>query len=178
MLKQEKGEVLDKSLHYITDITILKYDEDKKILITNIPRTGNSTPIFFDEDNQIFHISVINLDHIYFFKVAFLQINSVNEKPCYIFRVKDVRKMSNNRKEPRRNVNLQGVSTDQANLCIIQVLDLSSSGIKIETDSLIEAEFVDIFFEESGQKFTKRGRVMWGRQSPNSNFYLFGVEFQ
>jgi hypothetical protein len=177
MLRQEKGEVLDKSLHYITDITILKYDENKNILITNIPRSGNSTPIIFN-DNQIFHISVINLDHIYFFKASFKQINSMNEKPCYIFKVMDVRKMSNNRKEPRRNVNLQGVSTDQSNLCIIQVLDLSSSGIKIETDSLIQAEFVDIFFEESGQKFTKRGRVMWGRESPNSNFYLFGIEFQ
>ena len=130
------------------------------------------------EKNKFFHIILTNFEKIYFFKVIFIKIVQVDDQPCCFFKVVEERSMINNRKEKRKNVNFQGVSTDNKRIHIIQVLDVSSSGIKIETSDIIEAEFVEVIFEDEGAKRVERGRIIWAKKSPNESLMLYGIEFQ
>lgn len=177
MIFNETAEILDNSYHLVSGIFLKAYLPDKKVIVTSIPRSSNSIPISF-ESNKFFHINLTNFEKIYFFKVVFMKIEDYEDKPCYFFKVIEDRSMVNNRKEPRESVYYQGVSTDDTCYHVIQVLDISPSGIKVETSEKINSEFVDVFFEENGEKRAERGRVIWARESPNENFYLFGIEFQ
>jgi hypothetical protein len=173
----ENAEVLDHSYYFMSNIFLKSYFPEKKALISSIPRSSNSTPILF-ETNKFFHIILTNFEKIYFFKVIFMKIIQMDDQPCCYFKVVEERSMVNNRKEKRQNVNFQGVSTDDKKIHIIQVLDISASGIKIETPDNIEAEFVEIIFEDEGTKRVERGRVIWKKKSPNENLMLYGIEFQ
>lgn len=177
MFENEEAEILNDSYHFLTNLLVKIYNSDRSFLVTEIPRDETDSPILFKR-SETFHIILTNFEKINFFIVTFSGINLYEGNPCCYFDVRHHRSITNNRRESRINVNYQGVVTDIQKNSIVHILDISNSGVKIETKDNITSEFVDLIFEEENKMRIERSRVIWKRSSDDLKNYLYGLEFQ
>ncbi|MGF9891797.1 PilZ domain-containing protein [Priestia megaterium] len=174
---QRPAEVISNDHRVLTNVEIVYFEEEKNYLYTLIPRSLNGSPVSFSTE-QVYNLVYTSYQNIHFFKVSFKDLAQYKGKPVYDFQVLEYKCVDNLRKEERKNVEYQAVVSDFNQIGFVTILDISYSGLKIETDYEITSEFIEVFFDEENIPRRAMGRITWEKHDIQKDLYYYGVELR
>ncbi|XIH10785.1 hypothetical protein C1N87_30660 (plasmid) [Priestia aryabhattai] len=174
---QRPAEIISNDHRVVTTVEIVYYEEGDTYLNTLIPRTLNGSPVPFSTE-EVYNLIYTSYQHIHFFKLSFSNLSEYKGKPVYTFQVIEHNCVENLRKEERKNVEYQAVVSDFNQIGFVTILDISYSGLKIETDYKITSEFIEVFFDEENISRRAMGKITWDRYDQSKNLYYYGVELR
>lgn len=167
------------------DVTILK--GGNMDIYTDVPMVDKYNRMTFQK-GQTLQISYYFGQFAYVFDVVFqetikemqkkVELNREYEEEiemCY-FLIRGVEIEKNLRKEQRRNVSYEAVLLTIEGIDHVKIVDISEGGAKIETNKLLQGNYVDLFFEEEEKKFAFQGKAVWGKQE--GSVYYYGIQFE
>lgn len=171
------AEVISSDHRVVANVKIVRFIQEEATLYTLIPRNLNGSPIPFSS-NEIYNLIYSSYEEIHFLKIMFKKLSQFEEKPVYEFKVTEYESVPNVRKEERKSVEYQAVVSDFNQIGFVTILDISYSGLKIETDYEIKSEFIELFFDEENIPRRAMGQVCWSRYDEAHNLYFYGVELR
>jgi hypothetical protein len=173
----QPAEVISFDHRVLANVKIVQFDEENQVLFTLIPRSLSGSPVPFS-NSEVYNLIYSAYDNIHFFKIVYKQLSQFNERPVYEFKVVEYKSVENVRKEERKSVEYQAVVSDFQQIGLVTILDISYSGLKIETEYEITSEFVEIFFDEENVPRRAMGQVCWSRFDEERNLYFYGIELR
>ncbi|MGF7535410.1 PilZ domain-containing protein [Bacillus mexicanus] len=173
----QTAEVITNDHRFLTNVKIVDYNQEKQELYTLIPRSLTGSPVPFST-NEEYNLIYSSYESIQFFKIFFKNLTQLDGKPVYEFSVKEYTVVENLRKEERKSVEYQAVVSDFNQIGIVTILDISYSGLRIETDYEIKAEFVEIFFDEENVPRRAMGQVCWTNFDKERKVYYHGINLK
>lgn len=140
-------------------------------ILTTIPQSDNES-IFF-EKNSIHVISHHSDDFLFKFKVCFKNFRTINKTIYYSFELIEIIELDNVRKENRQSVQFPAsfIYKDSENPNLGLIVDISDSGMKLETTRPIESNKIHIMYDDTEKKQFKIARVMWNTQIGDKFYY-------
>ncbi|MCK2000246.1 PilZ domain-containing protein [[Brevibacterium] frigoritolerans] len=171
------AEVISNDHRVLANVKIVNYDEQNKVLYTLIPRSLSGSPVPFSS-NEVYNLIYSSYEHIHFFKIIYHKLTQYGGKPAYEFEVIEYKSTENIRKEERKNVEYQAVVSDFNQVGFVTILDISYSGLRIETDYEITSEFVELFFDEENVPRRAMGKVCWTKFDQKRNLFFHGIELR
>lgn len=173
----QPAEVIADDHRVIANVKIVFFEEDNETLYTLIPRSLNGSPVPF-ANTEFYNLVCTSYESLHFFKVVFEELTQLDEKPVYKFKVLNYKGVDNLRKEERKSVEYQAVVSDFIQVGFVTILDISYSGLRIETDYKIESEFIEIFFDEENVPRRAMGKITWSEYDPDKQIHFYGVELR
>lgn len=165
------AEMYSKDHRYISHVKFIIDDNDHKIL-TAVPKTRGEF-IFFHPSEELF-LQYFSESFIYSYTVFFREIKLIKNKIYYVFDVVSFEVIENNRIESRSSAEHQAVLSDNSRSRVVTILDISGSGLKIESKSAIENTHITVYFEKGNKDFSATGKVVWKKNS--GDHFLYGVK--
>lgn len=173
----QPAEVITNDHRVIATVKIVKIDDDNQYIYTLIPRSFSGSPVPFGTTEE-YNLVYSTYEYIHFFKIQYQNLSDYKDKPVYQFKLIEQTRVDNLRKEERKNVEYQAVVSDFNQIGVVTILDMSFSGLKIETDTEIISEFVEVFFDEENVPRRAMGQVCWNRFDKERNIHLYGIELR
>ncbi len=177
MVFHQPAEIISTDHRAVSKVKLIHFDGENNILYSLIPRNLNGLPLPFST-NEVYNIVYTSYEEIHFFKVQFTRLDHFNDEPVYNFSVLDYQKVKNVRKEERKSVEYQAVVSDFNEVGHVLILDISYSGMKIESDYEIKSEFIEIFFDEENVPRRALGQICWSKYDQETKQYYYGVEIR
>ena len=145
---------------------------NNNIMITSVPKILDK-PAFFSKGEKATILSQ-DEDLIYFYMVEFLSVENNGDGPVFGFRILKHEVIKNIRKESREIVEYQALITDFIKIEYGTILDISASGMKIETRKRILSQFVEVYYDLSFKPSKKRYEVIW--EKCVGSIYYYGLQ--
>lgn len=174
MDKKLEAEILTDDHRIVTTVKIIKLQKKENKMYTMVPRNLYGRPIPF-RHKKSYNVVLKTDEQISFFQVTFLELENCDGHACYKFDTSNFHSIDDVRKEERNNVEMEAVISNFNRVGIATVLDLSHSGLKLETSNRISSEFVEIFFDDANTPKRASGRIIWEKYNENTGVYLYGV---
>lgn len=166
------AEIISDDHRVLANVSIIKADEET--VLTLVPRGSTGAPVTFPS-NQAYNLIYSTHEYIYFYKVTFDAITLHEGNPCYRYGVVESKPLLNNRKEERKNVEYQAVISDFKQVGIVTILDISDSGMKIESDQPIDSLFIELFYDEANIAKRAKGEIIWTKRDQEKDVFYYGV---
>lgn len=169
---EQQADIITNDHRLKARVNIIGIDDANNKLYTEIPRSLSGTPIPFNQQD-VYNLTYANAYEIHFLKIRYNKLTDYNNKPTSQFEILEHNQIINSRKEERRMVEYQAVVSDFTHIGVVTIIDLSTSGMKIESDYEITSEFLEIFFDDENEQKRSTGRICWSRQE--GGLYIYGV---
>lgn len=173
----QPAEVISFDHRVVANVKVVHFDQNNNTLYTLIPRSLSGSPVPFST-TEVYNLVYSSYEEIHFFKIVFRRLSQYNDKPVYEFKVEEFNSVENLRKEERKSVEYQAVVSDFNQVGFVTILDISYSGLRIETDYEITSEFVEIFFDEENVPRRAMGQVCWTKYDNERKLYFYGIELR
>lgn len=168
----QEAEIISDDHRVLARVSLLDITEHQ--VKTLVPRNDSGAPVTF-AGNEIFNLVYCDLEHIHFYRVRFKEWADANGKPCYCYDVLSAKGIVNNRKEDRKNVEYQAVISNFRQIGIVTILDISPSGMKIESKDSIDSEYIELFYDELNVSKRAKGEIIWAKSEPGSTHHYYGL---
>lgn len=148
------------------DVKLIKFN--RKHIFTSIPKEQKNTK--FEKDELL----IIR----YFFGEFSYEIHAFFEKKesiYNVFNIYDITISNNFRKERRENVFVEAIYWDQTDMKKAKILDISQSGLRMETHLQIPYNSIEIHYIHNNEMHYVKGRIKWEKNLNNS--FQYGIEF-
>jgi len=156
---------------YVSQVKFI-IDENDNTILTAVPKSRGEF-IFFHPTEEL-TLYYLTDDFIYTYHVVFREIKLIKNKIYYLFDVLSVESFENNRTEPRRYAEHQGIAQNNHQSNLVTVLDISDSGLKIESILPLSEKYVTVFFEKGSNEYSASGKIVW--EKPHNGCFLYGVK--
>lgn len=172
MNQEQIADIITNDHRVKATINIVGIDNEHSCLYTTIPRNFAGTPVPFNQQEE-YNLTYSNVYDIHFFKIRFSRLTEYKDKTVFRFEIIEHNQIKNCRKEERRMVEYQAVVSDFTHIGVVTIIDLSISGMKIESDYEINSEFLEIFFDDDNEQKRRTGRICWRRRE--GNLFIYGI---
>lgn len=174
-LENKVSEILNNNHNFISKIIISKFNSEEDIIYTYIPRDLFNSPISFVE-NECYNIINSSSGNINLFKVVFEKLIVNDDNIECKFSVQNNNSFGNVRSEIRQNVSKEAVYSDFVRTAVVNILDISRSGARIESNEKILSDYIELFFDENNTPKQALGRVLWQRFNEKNGTYMYGLK--
>lgn len=168
MVYSIEAELMSKSFEYALGVTIIKGNNLN--LFTTIPKK-NKREVSFNQ-NDALTLSYFFGDFQYHFKIEYVEIDE--DERLMMFIINEVSIEKNMRKRKREIVDLNALILDSKGMYYGTILDLSESGMKIETATPILKKKIEVHFSNEFGTELKKGKVVWEKKG--SEKYYYGIK--
>ena len=142
---------------------------NNKTLLTTIPLKNGKT-VSFDKDEEL-KISYYHGEFIYSFSLVYNEKVESNGDYFYEFLIEDVVIDNNYRKSKRDIVEFKGLIMNTREILYVNVLDVSSTGLKFETETPLDKRKVEIHYSNEDNKTIKvKGKIVWSKKISDSHY--------
>ena len=172
MKKHQVAEIISDDHRVLANVNII--DANEESVLTLVPRGTTGAPVTFP-CTEVYNLIYSTHEFIYFYKVRFSEITLFDGKPCYLYEVLESKPLKNNRKEERKNVEYQAVISDFKQVGVVTILDISHSGMKIESKEPIDSVYIELFYDEANISKRAKGEIIWTRQDKAKNVFYYGL---
>lgn len=148
---------------------------DNENILTSMPQV-NGQFIFFAPDEKI-QISCYYEDSVYLFDTEFKGIVTIKDLALYEFQIINLTISDNKRLEERKNTSLPAIITNNDEMIFATILDISETGMRIETKVPIINKKINIRFEHYDKIYSAKGIIVRKQEDKNSFIYGLKVEF-
>ena len=170
------AELSSKRFHSSLKVQIIS--GNNKTLVTSIPKK-NGEAIFFEKDDEI-KISYYHGEFVYSFSLLFNEtIKSEEGESLYEFIIDEVLIDNNYRKDKRKIVEYKGLIMNAKSIVYAEILDVSSSGLKLETETPVDKKRkLEIHYaDENNQTVKLKGKIVWTKKISDTKYqYGFKVK--
>jgi hypothetical protein len=166
------AEIISDDHRVLANVTIMTANESS--VITLVPREGTGAPIALP-CTEVLNLIFSTHEFIYFYKIRFVELTVHDGKPCYLYEVLESKQMKNLRKEERKNVEYQAVISDFKQLGVVTILDISHSGMKIESKTPIDSVYIELFYDESNTSKRAKGEIIWQKVDQLKDVFYYGL---
>lgn len=141
-----------------------------------------STIPFFEKEkvsffpNEPVDIDFFNEEWIYHFSTVFKTIVKKGEKHLYEYKIRNLSILPNKRKEKRMNTQLPAFTRHFEELLFFYVLDISKSGMKIESKHILPLRDLSVSYVENHEVFIQICDVVWKKKE--GNLFYYGLRFK
>lgn len=146
---------------------------NNKTVFISIPKR-NEEMIHF-HPNEPIEITYYKENKMYRFQTLFSNVERFRHQWFYRLIIQEVNESTNVRKEERQNVEIPSIVFGDFHYVFATILDLSSSGAKIETSAPFPKKDIILFYENEKECWIK-GSIIWEKKE-NEKYYC-GVSFQ
>lgn len=169
-----QSEIYSASLDKRFDVVISEMKNMR--IITSVPqRKGND--ITFPSE-ELLTVSYFFGHFKYSFDVHYLESIEKNGVKQYVFAIVKADIDNNFRKEMRKNVEFRAVYWTKEGISFAMILDISPSGLRIQTDKPFKDRTMELYFNEKDFNGTKKikGTIIWEKKVKNK--YEYGLSLQ